>query len=205
MKMDDKLMTFAKVSEGYYKEKGSKFISFAFPVNEEEDVKLLLQELKKKYADAQHHCYAFAIGTTNILYRVSDAGEPSHTAGVTILGQINSHGLTNVLIVVIRYFGGTKLGVGGLKKAYKIAAFEAIAANEIVEKTISTEICFSYKYEQTNEVMRVLATFDAEIMSQKFDSACEMKMHCRRSLTEELLFQLGKIPSLVMKNPGEIS
>ena len=197
--MEDKFLTFRKESEGIYKEKGSKFLSFGYPISAEEEVRPVLEELKKKYHDAQHHCYAYMLGKDQNQFRANDDGEPSHSEGNPILGQIKSHALSNVLIVVVRYFGGTKLGIGGLIKAYKSAAEAVIAANEIVEGTLTNQLCFSYDYSHTNDVMRIINAYEVEIINQKFESACEVTLRCRRSLTDVILLHLGKISSFALK------
>lgn len=197
--MDDKFLTLGKESVGIYKEKGSKFLSFADPISTEEDIKPILDSLKKKYNDARHHCYAYIVGKDQAIFRANDDGEPNHSAGDPILGQIRSHGLTNVLIVVIRYFGGTKLGVGGLIKAYKEAAGEAIGTNEIIEGIRTSEISFTFDYSHTNEVMRIIAMYDMEIFSQSFQSVCEFSLRCRKSRLPEVYHLFGEISSVMLK------
>lgn len=197
--MEDKYLTLGKESVGMYKEKGSKFLSFAFPISNEEEIKPILDSLKKKYHDARHHCYAYIVGKDQTIFRANDDGEPNHSAGDPILGQIRSHGLTNVLIVVVRYFGGTKLGVGGLIKAYKTAAGEAIDTNEIIEGILTSEISFTFDYSHTNEVMRVIAMYDMEIISQRFQSACEISLRCRKSHLPEVYHLFEEISSVMLK------
>lgn len=197
--MEDKYLTLGKESVGIFKEKGSKFLSFAYPISTEEDIKPILGGLRNKYYDARHHCYAYLLGKDQKHFRTNDDGEPNHSAGDPILGQIRSHGLTNVLIVVVRYFGGTKLGVGGLIKAYKSAAGEAIAANEIMEGVITTEISFSFDYNHTNEVMRIMADNDIEILKQHFEINCSIKIRFRKSLEQEIMDKFQKIPSFSMR------
>ena len=150
----------AKKTEGFYKEKGSKFLAFAFPVSSEEEIKEQILVLKKEYYDARHHCYAYILGKDAAHYRANDDGEPGHSAGDPILGQIRSHNLTDVLIVVVRYFGGTKLGVGGLIHAYKTAATDAIANNTIVKKIVTASIKIHFEYLSMNSVMKLIKDYD---------------------------------------------
>jgi len=166
--------TITRSKEGYYKEKGSKFLAFAHPVADIESVKVIVADLRKKYYDARHHCYAYIIGVDRPLVRAYDDGEPNHSAGDPILGQIRSLGLTHVLVAVVRYFGGTKLGVSGLVQAYKTAAKEVLDRVEIVEVMIKTSFNISFKYEQTSELMRILNELEVEIIDQKFEDSCEL-------------------------------
>ncbi len=160
--------TIAAPSEGLYKEKGSKFLAFAYPVSTEDEIKNLLQDLKKKFFDARHHCYAYRLGPDGETWRVNDNGEPSSTAGKPILGQLVSFGLSDVLIVVIRYFGGIKLGVSGLINAYRAAARDALEHAQTVEKQVRENITLEYTFEQTNAVMKAVRDLQAEIIDQSF-------------------------------------
>ena len=183
-------------SEGFYKEKGSKFLAFAYVIENEEDVKDIITELKKKYYDARHYCYAYVLGTDAAKYRTNDDGEPGHTAGDPILGQIRSHDLTNTLIVVVRYFGGTKLGVGGLINAYRTPAADPIAQNVIIEIPIRTEVMLKFEYDQMNNVMKLVKDFELEIISQTMEISCKMKVGVRISRETALrsaLLDLHKI------------
>jgi uncharacterized YigZ family protein len=173
--MQDSYLTISKTSEGFYKEKGSKFLAFAFPVSSEEEVKNQLDALRKTYYDARHHCYAYTCGTAGEHYRANDDGEPGHSAGDPILGQIRSRELTNTLVVVIRYFGGTKLGVSGLINAYKTAAAEALDANQIVKKEITAKLLFTFPYEETNAVMKLVKDFDLTITDQGYAAECTLE------------------------------
>lgn len=170
--MTEEFKTIAFPTEGEYKEKGSKFLAFAFPVENEEEVKERLEELKKKYYNARHHCYAFILNPSGDHFRANDDGEPSHSAGDPILGQIRSQELTNTLVVVVRYFGGTKLGVGGLINAYKTATGSALKKAEI--KIVKVRISFQlvYDYESTNEVMRLINELDVIVKDQRFEIQC---------------------------------
>ena len=197
--MKDKFLTLRKESTGMYKEKGSKFLSFAYPISAEEKIKPILADLRKKYYDARHHCYAYILGNDQEVFRANDDGEPNHSAGDPILGQIRSHGLTNVLIVVVRYFGGTKLGVGGLIKAYKKAAGEALENNEVIEGVLTSEISFTFDYNHTNEVMRIIAMYDMEIINQSFQSVCEISLRCQKSRLKEAQYLFEEISSFTVK------
>lgn len=162
-------------AEGFYKEKGSKFLAYAFPVRTEDDIKNRLDDLRKQYYDARHHCYAYILGNKSEKYRANDDGEPNHSAGDPILGQIRSKNLTNTLVVVVRYFGGTKLGVSGLITAYKTAAKEALDAAEVIETTIKDEVMIDFTYEQTSDVMRLAKEFNLEIQNQTFQETCSLQ------------------------------
>ena len=154
--VQDTFLTLAEDSQGLYKEKGSRFLSFAMPVSSTEDVKAKLQVLKKNYYDARHICYAYVLGKNGTVFRSNDDGEPSGTAGKPILGQINSKDLTNVLVVVVRYFGGILLGTGGLVTAYREAAADAIQNNKIVSRLVESNIAIQFSYERMNDVMRIV-------------------------------------------------
>jgi len=160
--------TIAAPSEGLYKEKGSKFLAFAYPVSTEDEIKNLLQDLRKKFFDARHHCYAYRLGPDGATWRVNDNGEPSSTAGKPIFGQLISFGLSDVLVVVIRYFGGIKLGVSGLINAYRTAARDALEHAQTVEKQVRENITLEYTYEHTNAVMKAIRDLQAEIIDQSF-------------------------------------
>ena len=166
--MEDTYKTIARTSEGLYKEKMSKFISFAVPVSTLDEVKENLEIYQKKYYDARHICWAYMLGHQRVDFRSNDNGEPSGTAGKPILGQINSFGLTNILIVVIRYFGGIKLGTSGLIVAYREAAVEAIRANEIIECLVEDDIRVAFEYPFLNDVMRIVKEDNVTIISQYF-------------------------------------
>lgn len=159
-------------SKGQYKEKGSKFLAFCYPVANEEEVNTHLAALRKEYYDARHHCYAWVLGVNHERQRANDDGEPNHSAGDPILGQIRSKNLTNTLIVVVRYFGGVKLGVGGLISAYRLAAEDALNNAIIEEKMITATIKLYFPYESTSEIMRLVKEFDLKILDQSFEEAC---------------------------------
>ena len=191
--MDDTYLTISRTSEGIYKEKMSKFLAFAIPVSSVEDVKKHLEKYQKEYYDARHVCWAYMLGSQRTDFRSNDNGEPSGTAGKPILGQINSAGLTDILIVVVRYFGGIKLGTSGLIVAYREAASEAIAANEIIERQVEDEVHFGFEYPLMNEVMRIVKEEGPTIVSQIFDMDCEMTLRIRRSLMDNLKKRLSKV------------
>ena len=179
--------TIARSAEAAYREKGSRFLAFAYPVSSEVEIREYLSALEKKYFDARHHCFAWMLGATKRSFRAFDDGEPNHSAGDPILGQIRSRELTNVLVVVVRYFGGTKLGVGGLVTAYKTAAEEALDQAGIVVKDIREPIRILYDYAATPDIMRLVKEFDLEISSQKFEAQCELLATCKLSVKEKLL------------------
>lgn len=197
MKIKDTYKTISLQSQGLYKEKGSKFIALAYPVLLEEDVKDILFDLRKQYHDARHHCYAYVIGYNGENWRANDDGEPSSTAGKPIHGQILSRELTNTLVVVIRYFGGTKLGVSGLINAYKTAASEALDANEIVERTVNDIYKVTFAYPATNEVMRLIKEEDLPVIDQQFDSSCAVTLGIRQTKLSLVLDKIDKIDSAV--------
>jgi uncharacterized YigZ family protein len=188
---EDSYLTLKEKSEGLYKEKGSKFIALAFPVQNEEEVKQHLEDAKKDYYDARHHCYAYMLGKDGEVYRTNDDGEPNHSAGDPILGQIKSNNLTFVLIIVVRYFGGTKLGVGGLINAYKTAALEAINNNTIVSETVKVLIEINFDYLTMNDIMRLIKEYDATIKEQNFDNNCRMVVEVRLGSLETFMEKLS--------------
>lgn len=163
-----------------FKEKNSKFFGYAFPVNREDEVKAHLEHLRKEHFGAGHFCYAYQIGTDKISFRANDDGEPSNSAGMPIYGQIQSFGLTNILVVVIRFFGGVKLGVGGLISAYKTTAQMALEISEIIEKTIDVHFMISFDYKNMNKVMRVIKEKNLEIVNQKMELSCEIEISTRK-------------------------
>lgn len=193
---EDVYRTIAAPAEGIYTEKRSKFIAIALPVRTVDEVKALLEEYQKKYYDARHVCYAYMLGPQRKDFRANDNGEPSGTAGKPILGQINSNELTDILIIVVRYFGGIKLGTSGLIVAYKAAAAEAIAAAEVVEKTVDECIRFWFEYPFMNDVMRVVKEEGPEIVEQGYDTDCHMTLRIRSSLMSRLRARLEKVETL---------
>ncbi len=193
---EDTYKTIVAPSEGIYTEKRSKFIAMAFPVRTVDEIKVHLEACQKKYYDARHVCYAYMLGHERKDFRANDNGEPSGTAGKPILGQINSNELTDILIVVVRYFGGIKLGTSGLIQAYKAAAAEAIAAAEFVERTVDDVVSFLFEYPFMNDVMRVVKEMNPEIVQQAYDMDCSMTLRIRRSLMPALKARLEKVETL---------
>ncbi len=178
---NDTYKTLASPSEEtLFKEKNSKFFGYAFPINNEDEVKSIIENLKKQHHSARHWCYAFQLGTEKIYYRANDDGEPNNSAGMPIYGQIQSFGVTNVLIVSVRYFGGVKLGVGGLISAYKTSAQMALEASDIIEKTIDVHYTLKFGYQNMNKVMRVIKEKNLDIVSQKMEMDCEMVISTRK-------------------------
>ena len=170
----DRYRSIEAPSTGVYKDNGSKFLAFAYPVETEEQAKEHIAALRKEYFDARHHCYAWRIGLEGALWRANDDGEPSSTAGRPILGQLLSAELSDILVVVVRYFGGVKLGVPGLIKAYKTATAEAIAAARIVEKTACATCRIGFDYTRMNDVMKIVKDWNLQILSQQFENDCEI-------------------------------
>ena len=194
--MQDSFRTISQPSEGIYTEKRSKFLAFAIPVESVEEIKDIVAQYQKKYYDARHVCYAYMLGTERTEFRANDNGEPSGTAGKPILGQINSNELTTILIIVVRYFGGIKLGTSGLIVAYKQAAAEAIAAAEIIEKTVDTHITFMFEYPFMNDVMRIVKEENPQIVNQGYDSDCSMTLRTRKGNMPKLISRLEKVETL---------
>ena len=182
-----------KLSEGFYSEKRSKFLAFAVHVTSEQQVKDIVQQYRKKYYDARHVCYAYVIGADKALFRVNDDGEPSSTAGKPILGQITKNGLTDILVVVVRYYGGVNLGTSGLIVAYRTAAADAIGNAEIVSRYCEEEVVFKFPYIMMNDVMKVIKEMSPNIISQKFDNMCEFKLSIRRSVAHVLREKLDNL------------
>jgi uncharacterized YigZ family protein len=193
---EDTYRTIQAFSEGLYKEKGSKFLAFAHPVASVEAIKILLDQYRKTYYDARHVCYAYALGPDAAETRSNDDGEPSGTAGRPILGQIQSFELTNVLVVVIRYFGGILLGTGGLVVAYKTAAADALQSAEILEKTVDIDFSIHFEFPFMNDVMKLVKSLDVHILSQDYNMDCGMMLRIRQRDAERLEAALRKIETL---------
>lgn len=201
--MDDTFKTIEQPGEGYITEKKSKFLSFVFHVETPEEIKNILEEYRKKYYDARHVCWAYMLGWERTDFRSNDDGEPSGTAGRPILGQINSHELTDVLILVVRYFGGTLLGTSGLIKAYRETAAAALENAVIIEKTVEDTLSIRFDYLLLNDVMRVLKQFGPVRWEQDFRENCNMTLHIRKSLYESLLKALSAIYGVEIIHPDE--
>lgn len=193
MSQEDTYRTITALSEGIYTEKRSKFIAIALPVRTLEEVKQHLEIYQKKYYDARHVCYAYMLGHERLNFRANDNGEPSGTAGKPILGQINSNELTDILIIVVRYFGGIKLGTSGLIVAYKAAAAEAISNATIIEKTVDDDVTVVFEYPFMNDIMRIVKEDEPEILEQSYDMDCLMKLRIRRSMMPKLRARLEKV------------
>jgi uncharacterized YigZ family protein len=190
LEIKDTFKTIASPStEILFKEKNSKFFGYAFPVTTEDEIKLHLDKLRKKHFGAGHFCYAFQLGTETLFFRVNDDGEPSNSAGMPIYGQIQSFGLTNVLVVVVRFFGGVKLGVGGLISAYKTAAQMALEESVILEKTIDIHFEISFDYKNMNKVMRIIKEKNLEIISQQMKESCQIIIATRKK-NAEIIFDI---------------
>jgi len=194
--MDDTYRTISDLSEGYYTEKRSRFLSFALPVRTPDEVKTQLDIYRKKYYDARHVCWAYMLGPDRTTFRANDDGEPSSTAGKPILGQINSNNLTDILIIVVRYFGGIELGTSGLIVAYRTAAAEAIAAARIEERTVDETITITFEYPHLNSVMRIVKEDKPDVLVQSFELTCEMTLRIRQSRMDTLKSRLLKVDSL---------
>ncbi len=191
--MSDVYQTIANKSEGYYTEKRSKFLAFAHPVSTVEEIKEILAAYRKKYYDARHVCYAYMLGAGRTEFRANDDGEPSSTAGKPILGQINSRELTDILIVVVRYYGGVNLGTSGLIVAYRTAAADAIDHAEIISRQVEEVVEYRFAYSLMNQVMRIVKEMNPRILDQQFDNTCTIKLSIRQSQAEELRAKLAKL------------
>jgi uncharacterized YigZ family protein len=194
--MEDSYKTLESSAEGTYREKGSRFLAFGFPVRNEEDIRKILAGLRKKYHDARHHCYAYRLGTTGETYRVNDDGEPSGTAGKPILGQLLSNKLTQVLVVVVRYFGGTLLGTGGLITAYRSATADMIANSKIVERLVEIKVRLVFPYDMLNAVMRILKEESLSPADSEYDTICTLLVKVRESAMVKLTGRLKMVAGL---------
>lgn len=194
MEQKDEFLTITDTpAEGFYSEKRSKFLAFAFHVTSEEEVKQYVAEFRKKYYDARHVCWAYMLGAERTDFRANDDGEPSSTAGKPILGQINKNELTDILIIVVRYYGGVNLGTSGLIVAYRTAAAEAIANAEIVSQFVEEEVVFDFPYIMMNDVMKIIKDMSPRIISQTYDNTCEMKLSIRKSEAPMLKVKFDKL------------
>lgn len=191
--MIDEYKTISNIGEGYYSEKRSKFLAFSHHVTSVDEITGILEMYRKKYYDARHVCYAYMLGPDRVTFRANDDGEPSSTAGKPILGQINSNELTDILIVVVRYYGGVNLGTGGLIVAYKAAAADAISNSEIITKQVEEEVVYNFPYIMTNDVMRVIKELSPRIVSQTYDNTCEIRLAIRKSEADRLRERLNKL------------
>ncbi len=195
----DTYLTISKPSEGIFKDKGSKFLAFAYSVYSEEEIKEILKKLRKEEHNARHHCYAYRLGTDKKTYRANDDGEPSNSAGKPILGQIQAKNLTNILIVVVRYFGGTLLGIGGLINAYRSAAADALNNAEIITKTEDAQFEITYDYAAMNDVMKIIKDEKLEHIIKQDGMSCCVSLSIRKSHTERIIERLKKIGTVKVK------
>ena len=191
--MTDEYKTLKSGGEGYYTEKRSKFLAFAHHVQTVDEIKDLIAGYRKKYYDARHVCYAYMLGPERLEFRANDDGEPSSTAGKPILGQINSNELTDILIVVVRYYGGVNLGTCGLIVEYRVAAADALAHSEIETRQVEEIITYSFAYPLMNDVMRIVKDMQPRIVEQTYDNTCEIKLSIRKSEAEQLKSRLEKL------------
>jgi uncharacterized YigZ family protein len=199
MLFEDRYLTIKETSTGLFKDRGSKFSGYAFPVHSEEEIKSCIAELKKLHPAATHHCYAFRLGADKQAFRANDDGEPANTAGKPILGQIQSKDLTNILIVVVRYFGGTLLGVGGLINAYRLAAADAIQNAVIIEKTVNDVYEITFDYLQMNNVMKIIKDEELKIISQQSELSCLLSFSVRKGNSNTVYDAMCKISGLEIK------
>jgi len=191
--MTDLYRTIENHSEGIYKEKGSKFLAFAYPVSSEEEISQCLADIRKQYHDARHHCYAWRLGPEKLRYRVNDDGEPSGSAGKPILGQIQSRDLSNILLVVVRYFGGTLLGVGGLIRAYRSAASDALDKNVLAERRVFDKMKLEFEYLRMNSVMKLIKDYHLDFEDQLFDLNCSLILSVWKRKSEQVFREFSKI------------
>lgn len=196
---EDTYLTIEQPFEGVFRDKGSKFIGYAYPFKHEKDLKEIIAELKALHPKARHHCWAYRLGTDRSVFRINDDGEPSGTAGRPILNVLLSKNITNIIVVVVRYFGGTLLGVPGLINAYKTAAQEALLEAQIVEKTVNDVYYVGFDYLQMNDVMRVLKESEISILDQQFDNSCVITVEIRKNLVNQVLSKLNKIENAKVK------
>lgn len=199
MLFEDTFKTIRTPAEGIFKDRGSKFFAYAYPIEHENEVKPLVENLKKEHFKAVHHCYAYRLGLDRSNFRVNDDGEPSGTAGKPILNTLLSQEITNTLVVVVRYFGGTLLGVPGLINAYKSATIEALAVADIFEKTVNDVYNVSFEFVQMNDVMKVVKEFSLKIRNQTYDNQCTMELEFRKTLTNQVIGKLEKIDGIVVE------
>ena len=199
MLFEDTYKTIKTPSEGLFKDRGSKFLAYAYPIVHENEVKPLVENLKKEHFKAVHHCYAYRLGLDRSNFRVNDDGEPSGTAGKPILNTLLSQEITNVLVVVVRYFGGTLLGVPGLINAYKSATIEALAVADIIEKTVNDVYNVSFEFVQMNDIMKVVKEFSLKIRNQTYDNQCTMELEFRKTLTNQVIAKFEKIDGIAVE------
>jgi len=202
MKIPDTYLTIESKGEGLYKEKGSKFIALAYPVASKDEIKVILADLRKEYHDARHYCWAYQLGADRKEFRANDDGEPANSAGQPILGQIKSNNLTNVVVIVIRYFGGKLLGVGGLINAYRTAASDALSHTKIINKTVYDLYELTFAYTIINDVMRLIEEEKLTIVKQTFKADCNIRIGVRLSKSEVIKKRIDKSPEVKIKYIG---
>jgi len=199
MLFDDTYLTIEKPVEGIFRDRGSKFWGFAYPINSEADIKPILAVLKTEHPKANHHCWAVRLGIDRSVFRINDDGEPSGTAGRPILNTLLSRNITNVLVVVVRYFGGTLLGVPGLINAYRTATEEALSAAVVVEKTLNDVYTIQFDYQQMNDIMRIIKEDNLNVLDQQFDNSCIIKIEIRRMQVNQSISKFEKMGGVVIK------
>jgi len=199
MLFDDTYFTIEKPAEGAFRDRGSKFLAFTYPINSDNDIKTILAQLKTEHPKANHHCWAMRLGIDRSVFRINDDGEPSGTAGRPILNTLLSRNVTNILVVVVRYFGGTLLGVPGLINAYKTAAEEALNSAKVIEKTLNDVYTIRFEYPQMNDVMKVIKDDGLEILEQQFDNTCVIRVGIRKMQVNRSVERLEKIDGVVLK------
>jgi uncharacterized YigZ family protein len=199
MLFEDTYLTIEKPGEGVFRDRGSKFLGYAYPINSDQDIKEIVAKLKQENPKANHHCWAIRWSTDRSVFRINDDGEPSGTAGRPILNTLLSRNLTNVAIVVVRYFGGTLLGVPGLINAYRTAAELALNETKVIEKTVNDVYTMSFDYLQMNEVMRIVKEDNLEILKQQFDNSCELTVSIRKMQVNQTLARFQKLTSVKVK------
>lgn len=196
MLFEDTYKTINSPAEGLFKDRGSKFFAFAYPIEHESEVKDIVENLRKEHFKAVHHCYAYRLGLDKSNFRVNDDGEPSGTAGKPILNTLLSNEITNILVVVVRYFGGTLLGVPGLINAYKSATAEALALADVIEKTVNEVYNINFEFVQMNDLMKIVKEFGLKIRKQTYDNQCSVELEFRKSLTNRVIGKLEKIDNI---------
>ncbi|KIA96476.1 thymidylate synthase [Pedobacter kyungheensis] len=199
MLFDDTYKTIESASEGIFRDKGSKFIAYAYPIRSEEEVKPIITALRAEHAKARHFCYAYRLTPDRSVFRINDDGEPSGTAGRPILNYLLSEDVTNILMVVVRYFGGTLLGVPGLINAYKTASIEALKASKIINKTVNDVYEANFDYLQMNDVMKLVKEEHIDVLAQQFDTQCVLKFEIRKNQLNQILGKFDKIAGVKLK------
>lgn len=199
MLFEDTYLTITQPGEGVFRDRGSKFMAFAYPIHSEQDIKAIVAKLKGEHPKANHHCWALRLSPDRSVFRINDDGEPSGTAGRPILNTLLSQNLTNIAVVVVRYFGGTLLGVPGLINAYKVATEEALKSVKVVEKTVNDVYLVSFNYLQMNDVMKIIKSENLNITEQQFDTDCHIKIEVRKSQVEKIMSLLQHITGIKIK------